>query len=192
MWHLFKGIAQYLMVTAIGLGLLGGFVTAANAAALGILSSGLHVDSWAGIATANRAWQNTVNAVSGVGLGLIALFGVIPAVISLLVTALVREAAILVIAATIPIVAAGLVAEATARWFWIALRWLLALVLLTPTVAVVMAVGLQLAAGAAGGTHPLGRPPSTTRADRHRACCRGGVVGVRVLPAGAVQTLRVR
>ena len=159
--HLFKGIAQYVVVTASGLGLLAGFVTAANAAALGILSSGLHVDSWAGIAAANSAWQNTVNAVSGVGLGLIALLGVIPAAISLLVTALVREAAILVIAATIPIVAAGLVAEATARWFWTALRWLLALVLLTPTVAVVMAVGLQLAAGAAGGTQPAGAAAST-------------------------------
>ena len=35
--HLFKGIAQYLVVTACGLGLLAGFATAANAAALGIL-----------------------------------------------------------------------------------------------------------------------------------------------------------
>ena len=159
--HLFKGIAQYVVVTACGLGLLAGFVTAANAAALGILSSGLHVDSWAGIASANSAWQNAVNAVSGSGLGLIALLGVIPAAISLLVTALVREAAILVIAATIPIVAAGLVAEATARWFWTALRWLLALVLLTPTVAIVMAVGLQLAAGAAGGTQTAGQTAGT-------------------------------
>ncbi|MGB8385650.1 MAG: type IV secretion system protein, partial [Dermatophilaceae bacterium] len=118
-------------------------------------------DSWAGIASANSAWQNSVNAVSGAGLGLIALLGVIPAAISLLVTALVREAAILVIAATIPIVAAGLVAEATARWFWTALRWLLALVLLTPTVAIVMAVGLQLAAGAAGGTQTAGQTAGT-------------------------------
>jgi hypothetical protein len=150
--HLGKGIAQYLVVTASALGILTAFVTAANAAALGILSSGLNVDSWQGIAATNSAWQNSVNAVSGVGLGLIALLGVLPAAISLLVTALVREAAILVIAATIPILAAGLVAEATARWFWTALRWLLALVLLTPTVAVVLSVGLQLAAGAAGGT----------------------------------------
>ena len=192
--HLFKGIAQYVVVTASGLGLLAGFVTAANAAALGILSSGLHVDSWAGIATANSAWQNTVNAVSGAGLGLIALLGVIPAAISLLVTALVREAAILVIAATIPIVAAGLVAEATARWFWTALRWLLALVLLTPTVAVVMAVGLQLAAGAAGGTQPAGAAASTDAGQSAVTALVGrrGAVGVGVLPAGVVQAVRVR
>ncbi|HEY8092655.1 MAG TPA: hypothetical protein VID93_02700 [Acidimicrobiales bacterium] len=156
MWHLFKGLGQYLIVAAVALGVFGGFIAAANAAALGILSAGLGVDSWAGVSTANSAWQNTVNGVSGVGLGLIALFGVIPAVFSLLVIAIVREAAILVIAATIPILAAGLVAEATARWFWVALRWLMALVMLTPAVALVMSIGLRLAAGATGATGATG------------------------------------
>lgn len=152
--HLLKGIAQYVVVTACALGVLTALVTAADAAALGILSSGLQVDSWAGIAAANSAWQNGVNAVSGAGLGLIALLGVLPAAIGLLVAALVREAAILVIAATIPILAAGLVAEATTRWFWTGLRWLLALVLLTPTVALTLTIGLKLAGGVAGGTAP--------------------------------------
>lgn len=150
--HLAKGIAQYVIVTAAGLGLLAVAVTAANAAAIGILTAGLQVSTWSGIAASNTAWTNAVHGISGAGLGLIALLGVLPAAITLLVTVLVREAAILVIAATVPILAAGLVAEATARWFWTALRWLLALVLLTPAVALVMALGLRLAAGASGAT----------------------------------------
>lgn len=150
--QLFKGIAQYMIVSVSALGILMVLVTAANAAALGILADGLHADSWHGISAANTPWQNGVNGVFGAGLGLIALLGVLPAAIGLLVAALVREASILVIAATIPILAAGLVAEATARWFWTGLRWLLALIMLTPAVAIVLALGLQLAAGAANAT----------------------------------------
>ncbi len=150
--QLFKGIAQYMVVSVSALGILMVLVTAANAAALGIIAAGLHAGSWQGISAANTPWQNGVNGVSGAGLGLIALLGVLPAAIGLLVAALVREASILVIAATIPILAAGLVAEATARWFWTGLRWLLALIMLTPAVAIVLALGLQLAAGAANAT----------------------------------------
>jgi len=150
--QLFKGIAQYMIVSVSALGILMVLVTAANAAALGIIAAGLHAGSWQGISAANTPWQNGVNGVSGAGLGLIALLGVLPAAIGLLVAALVREASILVIAATIPILAAGLVAEATARWFWTGLRWLLALIMLTPAVAIVLALGLQLAAGAASAT----------------------------------------
>ena len=183
--HLMKGIGQYIIVTAGGLGVLAAAVTAANAAALGILGSGLHVTSWQGITTSNSAWQNSVNGVSGAGLGLIALLGVLPASISLLLAVLVREAAILVIAATIPIVAAGLVAEATARWFWTAVRWLLALVLLTPVVAIVMALGLHLAAGGRRHQHPhdLRRRPVR----RHRVHRRGSPARVGLLPPRAVQ-----
>jgi len=150
--QLFKGIAQYMVVSVSALGILMVLVTAANAAALGIIAAGLHAGSWQGISAANTPWQNGVNGVSGAGLGLIALLGVLPAAIGLLVAALVREASILVIAATIPILAAGLVAEATARWFWTGLRWLLALIMLTPAVAIVLSLGLQLAAGAASAT----------------------------------------
>ena len=152
--HLFKGIAQYMIVTAAALGILTTLVTAADAAARGILATGLHADSWQGITTANAPWQNAVHGVSGAGLGLIALLGVLPAAIGLIVATLVREASILVIAATIPILAAGLVAEATARWFWTGLRWMFALIMLTPAVAIVISIGFKLAASASGGAGP--------------------------------------
>ena len=152
--QLFKGIAQYMIVTAAALGILTTLVSAADAAARGILAAGLNADSWQGISAANAPWQNAVHAVSGAGLGLIALLGVLPAAIGLMVAALVRQASILVIAATIPILAAGLVAEATARWFWTGLRWMFALIMLTPAVAIVISIGFKLAASASGGAGP--------------------------------------
>ena len=152
--QLFKGIAQYMIATASALGILTTLVTAADAAARGILAAGLKADSWQGITAANAPWQNAVNGVSGVGLGLIALLGVLPAAIGLMIAALVREASILVIAATIPILAAGLVAEATARWFWTGMRWMFALIMLTPAVAIVISIGFKLAASASGGAGP--------------------------------------
>ena len=153
LFQLFKGIGQYMIVTAAALGILTTLVTAADAAARGILEAGLNARSWQGISAANAPWQNAVHAVSGAGLGLIALLGVLPAAIGLMVAALVRQASILVIAATIPILAAGLVAEATARWFWTGLRWMFALVMLTPAVAIVVSIGFKVAASAsqAGG-----------------------------------------
>jgi len=154
--HLFKGIGQCVAITACALGLLTTLVTAADAAARGIMSAGLHTSSWQGITAANAPWQNAVHGVSGAGLGLIALLGVLPAAIGLMVAALVREASILVIAATIPILAAGLVAEVTARWFWTGLRWMFALIMLTPAVALVISIGFKLAASASAvaGTGP--------------------------------------
>jgi len=171
--HLFTGIAQYMIISVSALSLLVVLVTAANAAALGILASGLHTSTWQGVATSNTAWQNGVAGVSGAGLGLIALLGVLPAAIGLLVAALVREASILVIAATIPILAAGLVAEVSARWFWTGLRWLFALIMLTPAVAVVLSIGLQLAIGAANAT-------GTTAADTGQQAVTA-LVGAAVL-----------
>jgi len=163
--HLFKGIAQYVVISAAALGILATLVTAADAAARGILATGLNTTSWAGVSTANTPWQNAVHGVSGAGLGLIALLGVLPAAIGLMAAALVREASILVIAATIPILAAGLVAEATARWFWTGLRWMLALITLTPAVAIVLSIGFRIAAstgtGAAAASSETGQEAVT-------------------------------
>ena len=154
LFQLFKGIGQYMIASACALGILATLVTAADAAASGILAAGLNTDSWQGITAQNAPWQNAVHGVSGAGLGMIALLGVLPAAIGLMVAALVREASILVIASTIPILAAGLVAEATARWFWTGMRWMFALIMLTPAVAIVISIGFKLAASASGGGGP--------------------------------------
>ncbi len=158
--RLLVGLAQYVAITAGGLGVLATMVTASDALAKGILRAGLGVDSWQGI-SGDAAPADGVKAVSGVGLGLIALLCVIPAALGFLLVSLVRSAAILVLAGTTPILAAGLVADTTRRWFWTGLRWMLALLLMNPAIAFVIAVGMRLSQGAAGAQ---GQQPGAVQA----------------------------
>jgi hypothetical protein len=144
------GFGQYVVVSVGGLTVLAAMLTASNAVASGILQVGLNLDSWQGLSGKNSALTNTANTVSGVGLGLIALLCVIPAALGFLLEGIARNAAILILAATIPILAAGLISDSTRRWFWTGLRWMLALVLMPPGVALAVTIGMRLATGAAG------------------------------------------
>lgn len=141
------GLAQYAVITSAGLGFLAVLVTASDGLATGLLASGLGADSFGAIADKNSFWQDSAQAAGGLAMGLVALLCVIPAAFMLLIEALIRHAAILVLAVTVPILAAGLVYDSTARWFWTGLRWMVALLLLTPAVALVMAIGMQAARG---------------------------------------------
>ena len=59
-----------------------------------------------------------------------------------------RQAAILVLVATIPITAAGLLAHTTASWFWRGLRWTLAAIAVKPVLALIVVIGLSSLANA--------------------------------------------
>lgn len=141
------GLAQYAAITSAGLGFLAVLVAAADGLATGLLASGLGADSFGALAERNTFWQDAAQSSGGLAMGLVALLCVIPAAFMLLIEALIRHAAILVLATTVPILAAGLVMESTARWFWTGLRWMIALLLLTPAVALVMTMGMQAAEG---------------------------------------------
>jgi hypothetical protein len=77
-------------------------------------------------------------------LGLVALFAVIPAGIGFLLENIFRLAVFLVLVGTSPITAAGLVADATAAWFWRGLRWAVAAALLKPALALVLVIGVNM------------------------------------------------
>lgn len=141
------GLAQFAVITSAGLGFLAVLVAAADGLATGLLASGLGVDSFGELADRNTFLQDAAQSAGGLAMGLVALLCVIPAAFMLLVEALIRHAAILVLATTVPILAAGLVMDSTARWFWTGLRWMVALLLLTPAVALVMTMGMQAAEG---------------------------------------------
>jgi hypothetical protein len=145
------GLAQYALVTTAGMGLLGVLITACDGLATGLLAGGAHVDSFGALAGRTSLWQQAAETSGGIAMGLVALICVIPAALGLLLESLIRHAAILVLGATMPILAAGLVFDATTRWFWTGLRWMVALLLLTPAIALVTVIGLQTAAGAVGG-----------------------------------------
>lgn len=145
------GLAQYVAVTVGGLGVLAAAITACNALSHGILESA-GIENWQGIGTTqNGLAEATVEGVSGVVLGIIALLCVIPAAIGFAIEAIAREAGILILGATIPILAGGLISDRTRGMFWTGLRWMLALLLMTPATALAVVIGLRLAVAAAGG-----------------------------------------
>lgn len=145
--RLLIGVAQYAAITTAGLGFLAVLVAAADGLATGLLAEGLGADSFGALAERNTFWQDAAQSTGGLAMGMVALLCVLPAAFMLLIEALIRHAAILVLASTIPILAAGLVMESTARWFWTGLRWMVALLLLTPAVALVMTIGMRAAEG---------------------------------------------
>ncbi len=171
------GLGQYVVISAGGLAFLAVLVAASNGLASGILQGGLNVDSWAGVNGHNSAWENSAHSAGGVAVGLIGLFCVIPAALGFLLESLVRYAAILVLAATTPILAAGLVFETTARWFWTALRWMISLLLLTPALALVTVIGMQVAASSAGS----GNAVATGSGGGSGAAVVGMAVGALIL-----------
>jgi hypothetical protein len=83
-------------------------------------------------------------------LGLAAMFGTIPAGFGIALIMIFRQAAVLVLIATIPIAAAGLVADSTASIFWRSARWVLAAILVEPALALVLLIGVNVMAPADG------------------------------------------
>lgn len=161
MGRLLIGLGQYAVITTAGLAFLAILVSASDSLATALLTGGLDINTFGALTARNSFWQDSAQASGGLAMGLVALLCVIPAAFMLLVEALIRHAAILVLAVTVPILAAGLVMDSTARWFWTGLRWTVALLLLTPAIALVMTIGMQ---GAKGSVNALssGGPAGAT------------------------------
>ena len=70
--------------------------------------------------------NQVVGTVQAAVLGVCALFLLIPAAFGYLLIMLVREAALLILTATMPIAAAGALGEGTKAWMWKSVRWFLA------------------------------------------------------------------
>ena len=77
-------------------------------------------------------------------LGIVAVFAVIPAGLGFLLENIFRLAVFAVLVATSPITAAGLLADATASWFWRGLRWAITAAVLKPALALVLIIGVTM------------------------------------------------
>ncbi len=145
------GLAQFAVLT-------GGWVayTVAVTAAVGgltrsVMGSLLGVTSW-------NSWEpwtsfdpkQVTDAGLATVLGLLGLLMWIAAIGHLLVI-LARDAALMVLVATGPIAAAGLVNDSTRAWFWKAFRWFHAAVATPLLVVIVTGVGTKFAEGVAAG-----------------------------------------
>lgn len=139
------GMMQFAAVNLMGLTYATAVMVGTSGLTHAILKVGLNVDSfgtWAGA----ESWPREVSdvAVSFV-LGISAIFLVWPAAIAHLTVLLARAVALGILAATMPITAAGLVGESTKRWFWIAFRWFHAAAFIPALSALVLAIGVKTA-----------------------------------------------
>ena len=128
----------------------------------------------------------------------------IPAAFGYLLIMLVREAALLILTATMPIAAAGALGEGTRAWMWKSIRWFVAACLTAPLLALVVGIGVQISRAAfpdgehrrraaarpgSGGAHQI--------ADNAASVGHGGrrlrdLLDRLLLPDGAVPAARLR
>ena len=157
-WRVASGPVAYGVATALTLGVVGALVGAAEGLTVLLLQRGLAAENFRTILdhpslgfSDNPELDSSIDASArALLLGMIALFGVLPAAIGFLLQMLFRQAVIIVLVATVPITAAGLLANTTATWFWRSLRWMLAAVLMKPALALVLVVGVNMLSGPTG------------------------------------------
>ncbi|MEU7529291.1 hypothetical protein AB0A74_26435 [Saccharothrix sp. NPDC042600] len=148
--RLVGGPVQYGIALAVTIGMVAGFLAAVDGLTSGILEYGLQSKNFEDALKHTTFGDGAVDGVKAVVLGICAFTGVIPAAIGFTVEMLFREAAIHLLAATVPVTAAGLLANITAHWFWVTCRWLLACVAMKPVLAMALTLGVAIAGGAQG------------------------------------------
>ncbi|MCB0912133.1 MAG: hypothetical protein KDB60_11020 [Propionibacteriaceae bacterium] len=145
------GLAQFAVLTGGWLAYTVAVTVAVGGLTRSVMEQLLGVTSW-------NSWQPwtglDTKQISDAGLatvlGLLGLLMWIAAIGHLLVI-LARDAALMVLVATGPIAAAGLVTEGTRAWFWKAFRWFHAAVATPLLVVIVTGVGTKLVEGVAAG-----------------------------------------
>jgi len=168
------GIAQFGAVWLAYLGVAAGLVAAASGLEQTLLHTMLQVDRM-GAVDLTRSWPRQVEDTTlATVLGVLSLLLVIPAAFFYLLIMFVREAALIILVATAPISAAGLVNDSTKAWFWKSLRWFISCLLISPAAALVLGVGVKLSAGVVAGN-----------GDKTAAAAGMAVVGTIVIAIGA-------
>ncbi|WP_370964966.1 hypothetical protein [Amycolatopsis sp. cg9] len=148
--RLLTGPIQYGIAVAITVSVVAAFLAAADGLTEAVLSTGLRVGNFRDALTMTGFTDALSDEVKNVVLGLAGAFGVIPAGLGFAVEAVFREAAIYILVATIPIAAAGLVADATARWYWKVVRWGLVAIVMKPALAFVLVLAVAIVGGTQG------------------------------------------
>ena len=138
------GVAQYGAVVTCWVAVCGGLIIACAGLTTGLLEVLLDIEDFSGYKT-GAGWPDQVGGtVAATALGMSSLFLLIPAGFGYVLIMLVREAALLILTATIPIAAAGALGEGTKSWMWKSIRWFTAACLTAPLLAVVLGLGVQI------------------------------------------------
>src|SRR3954451_5929261 len=169
------GVGQFGLVWVGYLGVAGALVAAAAGLARGILQAMLDVDSLSALDPSSSWPREVVDTTVATVLGLSSLLLLIPASFFYLLIMFVREAALIILAATAPISAGGLLSDSTRTWFWKSLRWFISCLLISPTAALVLGIGVRVSAGVVAG-----------RGDSTAQAAGMAVVGAVLIAVGAI------
>lgn len=172
--RVFLGVAQFGLVWLAYLGVAGGLVAAAAGLERGILQATVHVSTFNAIDLSASWPRNVGDVVLATVLGVLSLLLVIPAAFFYLVIMFVRSAALIVLVATAPISAAGLLSDVSKVWFWKSQRWFIACLLISPMCALVLGIGVQLSKGVVSG-----------QGNKDAAAAGMAVVGCVIIAIGA-------
>jgi hypothetical protein len=141
------GLVQFGLVWAGYVGVAALLVTGISGLTGGLLRSLLGIDTMAAFDPSIGVGRDLVDGTVATVLGVCSIFLLVPASVGYLLLMLVREAALLVLAATSAISAGGLLAQTSSAWFWRSLRWFLAALLVSPVAVLVLGVGVTITEG---------------------------------------------
>jgi hypothetical protein len=172
------GAGQFVIVWAGWIVYGVAVVAACGGLTRALMDTLLSVQSW----SAWQPWQplqvgDLVDATVATVLGLMGLLLWLAAIGHLLVM-LTRAGALMVLVATTPISAAGLVSEAGRSWFWKSLRWFHAAAFTPVLMVLVLGLGVQMTTGVANGL-----------SDKAMAAVGTALPGVILILIGAVSPL---
>ena len=139
------GVVQYGLVLCGWIAGCGVLIAATAGLTSGLLHTLLDANDFSGYAAGAGFVDQVSGTVEAATLGVCALFVLIPASFGYLLIMMVRCATLLILTATLPIVAAGSLGEGTKAWLWKSVRWFLASCLTAPLLALVLGLGVQIA-----------------------------------------------
>ena len=143
------GAGQFVVVCACWFGYCTLIVAACGVLSRALMQSLLGVNTWPDWEPlGGMAAQDITDGTVATVLAFLGVFLWIAAIGHILVY-LARAAALLVLTATGPLSASGLVAEATRSWFWKSLRWFHAAAFTPVLMVIVLGIGVQMVGGVA-------------------------------------------
>ncbi|CCG02743.1 hypothetical protein [Blastococcus saxobsidens] len=145
--RLMIGLLQFGLVWASYVGVAALLVTGVSGLTTALLRSLLDIDTMAAFDPSISVSRDLVDGTVATVLGVSSIFLLVPASVGYLLLMLVREAALIVLAATSAISAGGLLAQTSSTWFWRSLRWFLAALLVAPVAVLVLGVGVTITEG---------------------------------------------
>ena len=169
------GVAQFWAVWIGYITVAALLVTATAGLTKGLLQGLLHVDAFSGFSNSGSWPRRVDDTVVVTVLGFCTIFLIFPAAIAYVLIMLVREAALMLLTATAPISAAGLLSEGTRAWFWKTLRWFFASLMIAPLAALVLGIGVKITQGTVAGA-----------GDQTAAAVGTAVVGCILILIGAI------